>query len=371
MVLALRSSAVAISLFDLPSTIICNTSSSRCGRAALRSPFKTERCSTLGSNTVSPAATLRIAAPSSRSIAFLRTYPLAPASIACRTHVFSECMLSMRTAVSGVSFMICRVACRPFMPGRAQSITPPWGLSFLAILMDSSPVPASPTTSMSDSSSSMRRKPRRTRLWSSTSNTAIFFSIRLRFLPGDGQMHPGSTFHWARKNDLPAHQFRALAHRNQTNPVPVGMLRETDSMIFYFQLKNIRKETQTHPRLLGPGVPRHVVQRFLHNAVNMHPGAPVHRKSRTLLLIGYGNPGLTFYGRNVPVERALEPGLVQHHGMQRLRQAANALQSTLHDLENFLQVRSQRRALGRVRPCAPQHRAYRSENLSKLVMQFA
>ena len=70
-------------------SIIFRTSSSRWVRAALRSPRSLLFCSTLGSKTVSPAAILRIAEPSSRSNAFLRTYPLAPASIACRTHVLS------------------------------------------------------------------------------------------------------------------------------------------------------------------------------------------------------------------------------------------------------------------------------------------
>ena len=44
-------------------------------------------------------------------------------SIAWRTQVFSLCMLSMRTAVSGECSMIFRVASRPLILGRAQSIT--------------------------------------------------------------------------------------------------------------------------------------------------------------------------------------------------------------------------------------------------------
>ncbi len=142
-------------------------------------------------------------------------------------------------------------------------------------------------------------------------------------------------------------------------------------MIFHFQLKRVRQETQTHPRLLRPGVPRHIVQRFLQDAVNVHAGAAIHRKRRALFLIGYGNSGLSFYGRNVPVERALESGLVEHHRMQRLRKAANALQSSLHDLENFLQISTQGRTLRSMRSSAPQHRTNGGENLSEFIVQFA
>src|ERR1700733_7743286 len=105
--------------------------------------------------------------------------------------------------------------------------------------MASPPSPASPTTSISYSSSSMRRKPRRTRLWSSTSNTVIFFAIRLYFLPWNLQVHQGSAFRWTRNNNLSAHQLGTLTHRDQTDPTLVCALREPNSMIFHVQLKNI------------------------------------------------------------------------------------------------------------------------------------
>src|SRR6202521_4157767 len=111
-------------------------------------------------------------------------------------------------------------------------------------------------------------------------------------------MHQSSTVRWTRKNNLSTHRLRALAHGNQTDPAPVRMFREPDSMIFHFQLKRFWQETQTHPRLRGPGVPRHIVEGFLQNAIDMHAGAAIHGKRHALLLIGYGNSGLSFYGRN-------------------------------------------------------------------------
>src|ERR1700741_2884231 len=118
-------------------------------------------------------------------------------------------------------------------------------------------------------------------------------------------MYQSPTFRWTRKNNMPAHQLGTLSHRDQTNPMLVLTFREPDSMIFYFQLQSIRQETQTHPCLLGSGVPRHIIQRLLEDAVDMHSGTAIHREGLPLLLVGYGNSSLALYVRDVRVERAL------------------------------------------------------------------
>ena len=73
----------------------------------------------------------------------------------------------------------------------------------------------------------------------------------------------------------------------------------------------------------------------------MHASGAIHGKGRTLLLIGYGNSGLPFYGRYVPVERALQSGLIEHYRVQGLRETANGFESSLDNLEHFLQIGSQ------------------------------
>src|SRR5215475_5386424 len=151
--------------------------------------------------------------------------------------------------------------------------------------MDSSPSPASPTTSMSGSSSSMRWKPRRTRLWSSTSNTVIFFCIRLRFLPKNDQMHQRTAFGRARKNQLTAHQFRALAHGDKANPTPAWAIGKTRTVILYFQLKRPWQETQTHRRLFSPRMTRNVIECLLQNTVDVNARTTVHREGLSLLYI--------------------------------------------------------------------------------------
>src|ERR1700733_12465148 len=112
-------------------------------------------------------------------------------------------------------------------------------------------------------------------------------------------------------------------------------------MVFHFQLENVRQKTQTYPRLLRSGVPCHIVERFLQHTINMHSRRAVDWERWALLLIGYGNSGLPFYGGNVPVERAFQPGLVQHYRMKRLGKTANALERSLHDLKNLLQISTQ------------------------------
>jgi hypothetical protein len=69
--------------------------------------------------------------------------------------------------------MISIVACSPLISGIAMSITTTSGSVFLTSAMASVPLLASPTTVSSGSSSRMRRKPWRTRAWSSTRTTRM------------------------------------------------------------------------------------------------------------------------------------------------------------------------------------------------------
>src|SRR4029077_6262778 len=195
---------------------------------------------------------------------------------------------------------------------------------------------------MSGSSSNMRRNPRRTRLWSSTSNTVIFFAIGLHPFSRNRQMQECSAFGRMREHELSTHQFRAFAHRHQTNPLAGGALSESYSMIFYFEFKRGGKETQPYPRPLDPRMPCHIVQRFLQHAVNVHTGGAIHWKGRSLFFIGYGNSGLPLNGGDIPVKSVLQAGLIEHHGMQGLGKAADFIQRRLSYLAYFLNVGAQR-----------------------------
>src|SRR5258706_10050 len=118
-------------------------------------------------------------------------------------------------------------------------------------------------------------------------------------------------------------------------------------------------------------MPCNIIQRFLDDAVDMNRRSTRERKRIPRLFIRYVNAGLPFHGREVPGESGFEASLVQHYWMQRLRQAANCIQSVLRDLSHFVKFCAQGRAFRSVLFRASQHGADSSENLSELVMQFA
>src|SRR5271163_1418444 len=106
-------------------------------------------------------------------------------------------------------------------------------------------------------------------------------------------------------------------------------------MIFNLKLQTLRPETEPHPRLLTSGMAGDVVQSLLQDAVNMNTHAAVHREGRPRFHVGYFNSSLPFHRRNVPVNRTLEAGFIEHHRMQRLRKATNFVERRLSDLRDF------------------------------------
>ena len=61
-------------------------------------------------------------------------------------------------------------------------------------------------------------------------------------------------------------------------------------------------------------------------------------RSASLLFISYSDPGLFSELSDVPFQRFLQPVIVEDRGMQRLRQAAQALQRGLRDLAHLRQL---------------------------------
>ena len=226
-------------------------------------------------------------------------------------------MLSIRTAAVESRARICRVATRPLVPGIAQSMTMTAGLSEAARAIASSPLLASPTTSIDGSSSSIRRNPRRTRLWSSASRTVILSAMRNRH----AKANDGSPFLGTVELERASDQFGALAHRDQAQPTAGGRAAESFSMVFDFELQGIGCEAQAHPRLLRPGMPRDVVQGFLQHAVDMNGHGAVDGRRRTRTFIRYGNTQLPLQRGEIPFDGVFEPGLLENRGVERLRQA--------------------------------------------------
>src|SRR5712691_8926782 len=218
-------------------------------------------------------------------------------------------MLRIRTAVEGAFLRISRVACTPSRPGMDMSITTTRGANFSAMWMASTPVPASPMTWISGSSSRILRKPLRTSWWSSTNSTVISFNglppdrvayalvraaSRLVSTPGSGrcresldtartsayatpsygshlrqrylQNHQRSALRRAAPLQRSLQNVGALAHGDQTQSAIRGN-RHADTMVLHLQPQMISCHHQPDPGIGGLGMPHHVVQRLLQNAI--------------------------------------------------------------------------------------------------------
>ena len=88
-------------------------------------------------------------------------------------------------------------------------------------------------------------------------------------------------------------------------------------------------------------------------------------------LVGHDEAELLLDGAEIPVERALEPQLLEDRRMQRLRQAAHVVQRPLGHLANLAQVGAQRRLGGRLLLGPAEHRSDGGQNLADLVVQLA
>jgi len=117
-------------------------------------------------------------------------------------------------------------------------------------------------------------------------------------------------------------------------------------------------------------MPRNVVQSFLQDSVHVDAGSAVHKKRLPLLLIGYGNSGLPFHSRDVPIECALEPRFVEHDRMQGLRQGPHFLETRLDNFAHFMEVGAQGGAFRSMRSSPAQHGPNCREDLAKFVVQL-
>ena len=97
---------------------------------------------------------------------------------------------------------------------------------------------------------------------------------------GHGQPHQRATFCWREKFNLAAHQLGALAHGHHSDAARLGRSAKSGAGSSTSSSSVLRQETQPHPGLLGAGMPRHVVQCLLQDAVDVNTGAAVDRKWR-------------------------------------------------------------------------------------------
>src|SRR5450432_2162219 len=103
----------------------------------------------------------------------------------------------------------------------------------------------------------------------------------------------------------------------------------------------------------------------------MHRRIAIHCKRRSAFLVGYANSRLPFYHRQIPFDRLLQPRFLQHHRMQRLRQASDFVERSLRNLPYFQQIGPQFGFFWRLIARPSQHRSHRSQDLPELIMKFA
>src|SRR5690349_6445062 len=212
-------------------------------------------------------------------------------------------MLRIRTAVSGAFFRISRVACTPSRPGIAISMTMTRGCSSCASLMASWPLVASPTTRISGSSSSMRRNPLRTRLWSSTSRTVISLLIVIR--QGHIQPHQGAAFAGTQHFESPLQQFGALAHGRPPDAAARAAVLgfgNAAAAVLDLEVEPSGQESEAHDRGGRPRVAGQVIERFGEHAIDVNGHAIGNRGAVSLFLVSYLNSSLLLEDRQIPVD---------------------------------------------------------------------
>src|ERR1017187_5071640 len=369
-VLALRESTMAISLLDLPWTIKCSTSSSRVvnwggGPAGWASDPRR------WSSTNLPAATCFTASTISRSKAFFRMYPRTPASRQVRTYDASACILRIRMAVSGAVRRMWRAATAPFMLGMAKSMTTTFGSSSAASCTAWWPSSASPTTVIAGSSSSMRRKPRLTRLWSSTSRTEICGSV-MGLLNSGGYGEPDQRAAGCEVLQVQeaVHQSGTLAHGDQAHAVSVRAW-EDNTVIFHFEHYGFRQIAQAHRRPIGMRMLGDIVQRLLHDAIEVDGDGAVEFARLAGLLVVYLNARLFLVAGQILIHRSFESDFIQDHRMQRVREGAHLVERGLHDFLDLAQIGAQRVGVRKSTAGALQHGSDRREDLAEIVVQVA
>ena len=156
-----------------------------------------------------------------------------------------------------------------------------------------------------------------------------------------------------------AEQLGPLAHRDDAEAARRGPASSPLPWSSTSSSRSRLREAQPHPGPVGAGMPRHVVERLLQHAVDVNRRR-CRPPARAAPVRSYddGDAELLFDGREIPVDRALEPELLEDRRMQRLREAAHVVERRLRDLADLAQLGAERRALRRTCcPGPPEHRA--------------
>ena len=116
---------------------------------------------------------------------------------------------------------------------------------------------------------------------------------------------------------------------------------------------------------------RDVVQRLLHDAVEVNRNLAVQFARRPRLLVVHFDPRLFLEAGQILIHRAFEADFVQDHGVQRVRESAHFFERGLYDLLHLAQVRAERVGGLQAPAGALQHGSHGGQNLAEIVVQVA
>src|SRR5262249_15321450 len=126
----------------------------------------------------------------------------------------------------------------------------------------------------------------------------------------------------------------ALLHRHQAK-ASIGMLRHTNAAVLHLQLEAARAILDPHASGLRFRVAHHIIQALLQNTINVDRRLIADLRTASRSFISYNEPCLLSELGDVPLECLLQAVVVENGWMQRLREAAEALQQGLGDFAHL------------------------------------
>src|SRR5215472_2258650 len=182
----------------------------------------------------------------------------------------------------------------------------------------------------------MRRNPRRTRLWSSTRNTEIVFSDMNAFCHRHSHAHQRAPGFNRFDFNIALHHPGPLTHRDKTQALPAS-LPDPHAFILHFESNGVGPKRQPHGRILRSGMARHIVQRLLRNAVEMSRYLAVEFSNAAGLFKGDLDTCLPLESRQIRIERALQPDLIERYRVKSMRERPDLFERRLNNLAHLLQ----------------------------------
>src|SRR5579871_2799911 len=90
-----------------------------------------------------------------------------------------------------------------------------------------------------------------------------------------------------------ADQRGAFAHGDQPESTTCALGRQSTSMILNLEIERAALRVETHGRLVDAGMPRHVAQRLLQNAVDVNGRGGINRRQRIRSFIAHADSELS------------------------------------------------------------------------------